>query len=79
MSRSRGRRYDNEPKLNMKKVLAFILAIVVIIMVFVSIKNLLTNDKEKEVVVETAYFSIIEDNKWGVIDNTRKLYYKSRI
>lgn len=79
MSRSRGRRYDNEPKLNMKKVLAFILAIAVIIMVFVSIKNLLTNDKEKEVVVETAYFSIIEDNKWGVIDNTRKLYYKSRI
>ena len=79
MSRSRGRRYDNEPKLNMKKVLAFILAIAVIIMVFVSIKNLLTNDKEKEVVVETAYFSIIEDNKWGVIDNTRKLYYKSRV
>jgi len=79
MSRSRGRRYDNEPKLNMKKVLAFILAIAVIIMFFVSIKNLLTNDKEKEVVVETAYFSIIEDNKWGVIDNTRKLYYKSRI
>ena len=79
MSRSRGRRYDNEPKLNMKKVLAFILAIAVIIMVFVSIKNLLTNDKEKEVVVETAYFSIIVDNKWGVIDNTRKLYYKSRV
>lgn len=69
MSRSRGKRYDNDPKLNIKKVLAFILAVAVIMMVFVSIKNLLTNDKEKEVVVETAYFSVIEDNKWGVIDN----------
>ena len=77
MSRSRGKRYYNEPKLNMKKVLAFVLAIAVIIMVFVSIKNLLTNDKQKEVVVETAYFSVIEDNKWGVIDNTRPLHHKS--
>ena len=77
MSRSRGKRYDNEPKLNIKKVLAFILAIAVIVMVFVSIKNLLTNDKQKEVVVETAYFSVIEDNKWGVIDNTRPLHHKS--
>ena len=77
MSRSRGKRYYNEPKLNIKKVLAFVLAIAVIIMVFVSIKNLLTSDKEKEVVVETAYFSVIEDNKWGVIDNTRPLHHKS--
>lgn len=80
MSRSKGKRYDNEPKLNIKKVLAFLLAIIVCIMIFISIKNLLTKDKEnKEVVAETAYFSVIENNKWGVIDNTRKICNYSRI
>ena len=69
MGRSRGKRYDNEPKLNLGKVVAFLIAIAVIIMVFISIKNLLTNDKNKEIVVETTYFSVIENNKWGVIDN----------
>ena len=42
MSRgSRGRRYE-EPKLNMKKVFAVILAIIVIIMVIFIIKGVLT-------------------------------------
>ena len=75
---SRGRRYNNEPKLNIKKVLAFIIAIVVVIMVFVSIKNLLTKEeKNKDVSVETTYFSIVENNKWGVIDNLRTIYNKT--
>lgn len=79
MSR-RGRRFDNEPKLNIKKVLAFIIAIAVIIMVFLSVKNLLTKEKKNQSVsVETTYFSVIENNKWGVIDNLRKIYNKSRI
>ena len=73
MSRVRGRRFDNEPKLNIKKVIAFIIAIAVVIMVFVSVKNLLTKDeKTKEVSVETTYFSIMENGKWGVIDNYGK-------
>ena len=55
MSRSRGRRYDNEPKLNIKKVIATIVAIIVFIMFVLSLKNLLTKEeKPKEVVnVET--------------------------
>ena len=72
---SRGRRYDNEPKLNMKKVLAFIIAIVVVMMVFISVKNLLTKEKKNQnVSVQTTYFSVMEKNKWGVIDNLRTIY-----
>lgn len=75
---SRGRRYNNEPKLNIKKVLAFIIAIIVVVMVFMSIKNLLTKEKKnQDVSVKTTYFSVMENNKWGVIDNLRKIYNKS--
>ena len=75
---SRGRRYDNEPKLNIKKVLAFIIAIAVVLMFFVSIKNLLTKEKKnQDVSVETTYFPIMENNKWGVIDNLRTIYNKT--
>ena len=49
MSRSRGRRYDNEPKLNMKKVIATIVAIVVFIMFVLSLKNLLTKEEKPKV------------------------------
>ena len=75
---SRGRRYDNEPKLNIKKVLAFIIAIAVVLMFFVSIKNLLTKEKKNQYVsVETTYFPIMENNNWGVIDNLRTIYNKT--
>ena len=78
MSRVRGRRYDNEPKLNIKKVIAFVIAIAVVIMVFISVKNLLTKEKKNQTVsVQTTYFSVIENNKWGVIDNLRRIYNKT--
>ena len=41
MRRSRGKRYDNERKLNIKKVIAVIIAILVIIMFVVGIKEIL--------------------------------------
>ena len=44
---SRGKRYDTEPKLNMKKVFAVIIAIAVIIMFIFIIKKLLVKDKEE--------------------------------
>ena len=43
---SRGKRYDTEPKLNMKKVFAVIIAIAVIIMFIFIIKKLLVKDKD---------------------------------
>ena len=74
MSRSRGRRYDAEPKLNLKKVTAVIIAILVIIMFVIGIKELL-NDKEiiKEKTFATAYYTIYENGKWGVMDTKQNI------
>lgn len=69
MSRSRGKRYDNTPKLNKKKVLATIIAIIVIIMIIISLQRILTGkEKTKEFSTLTSYVSAY-DGKWGVIDN----------
>lgn len=74
MSRTRGRRYDAEPKLNIKKVLATIIAIVVFVMFVISLKNLLTEgEKPQEVSTVTTYFTVFTNNKWGVIDNKGKI------
>lgn len=70
---SRGKRYDDTPKLNIKKVIATIVAFIVLIMVIISIKKLLTSKpKTKEVTAAETYFSVYKDGKWGVIDNTGK-------
>lgn len=69
---SRGRRYSNEPKLNIKKVIAVIIAIAVIIMFIIAIKNLLKSDSSSNHLVSTTYFLVNKDNKWGIIDNNAK-------
>ena len=69
---SRGKRYDNKPKLNMKKVVAVIVAFVLIIMFGVAIKSLLSSDSSASKLVSTTYFVINKDSKWGVIDNNGK-------
>ena len=70
---SRGKRYDNEPKLNMKKVIATIIAFIVFIMFILSLKNLLTKEeKPKDVVNVEKYFSAVQDGKWGVINSKGK-------
>lgn len=67
---SRGKRYDDTPKLNIKKVIATIIAIIVLIMFVISIKRLLTNKpKIKEVSTAETYFAVHTDQKWGVINN----------
>ena len=74
MSRNKGKRYDSEPKLNMKKVIAVIIAVLVVIMFVVGIKELL---KQKDNVIEkkftTGYYAIYENEKWGVIDTNQKV------
>ncbi|MBQ2937416.1 MAG: WG repeat-containing protein [Clostridia bacterium] len=67
---SRGRRYDDEPKLNMKKVFAVIIAIIVIIMFIFMIKGLLTKDTKTGKIISKSYFAVYKDDKWGVIDET---------
>ncbi len=63
-----GRRYEKEPKLNMKKVIGVIVAIIVIIMCIVSIKMLLEPKPEEETTIKSAYFSAYQNGKWGVIN-----------
>ena len=70
----RGRRYDDEQKLNMKKVWAVLIAIAVIIMFIIIIINLLkekAEGKNKNFAIE--YYSVYEDGKWGVIDTKGKV------
>ena len=68
----RGRRYDNKPKLNIKKVIAVIIAFILIIMFVMAIKSLLSSDSSASKLVSTTYFVINKDSKWGVIDNSGK-------
>ena len=64
---SRGKRYDSEAKLNYKKVFAVIIAIVVLIMAIIMIKNILTKAKNTKTVEVVNYFALYEDEKWGVL------------
>lgn len=65
---SRGRRYE-EPKLNLKKVFAVILAIIVFIMFICILKGILTKDKEQGKITSKDYVVAFKDNKWGIIDS----------
>ena len=71
-----GRRYDSEPKLNIGKVVAVVVALAVVLMLIISIVNSLNNknkkNKREEISVTTTYFSAYKDGKWGVIDNNGK-------
>ena len=77
---SRGRRYE-EPKLNMKKVFAVILAIIVIIMSIFIIKGVLTKNKDQGKISSKDYFASFKDNKWGIIDerkcNNRSILFRN--
>lgn len=75
---SRGKRYDSEPKLNIKKVVAVIIAFLVIIMFIVGIKELLKAGKGniKEKTFPIGYYTIYENEKWGVIDTKGNVLIK---
>ncbi|MCF0124179.1 MAG: WG repeat-containing protein [Clostridia bacterium] len=63
----KGRRYD-ETKLNMKKVFAVILALVVLIMSVVVVKGILEKGSKKGRFIGKSYFAVYQNDKWGVID-----------
>ena len=67
---SRGKRYSNEPKLNYTKVFAVIIAIIVIAMCIVIIKNLLAKQEIKVAEQSKDYYAVFAENKWGIIDST---------
>lgn len=67
----RGKRYEEEPKLNVKKIIAVIIFILVIIMFVFVIKYLLENNSENSSgKIETiTYYTIYDNGKWGVINS----------
>lgn len=65
---SRGKRYNGEQKLNMKKVFAVFIAIAVIVMFVFVIKTLLSKEKGDKITNES-YFTAFSDNKFGVINS----------
>lgn len=74
---SRGRRYDSDnKKLNLKKVFAVIIALVVIIMFGFIIKELMSPkpvSSSVDKVAATYFYPVFTNNKWGVIDGTGKI------
>lgn len=77
MDRIRGKRFDNEPKLNIKKVFASLVAIIVCVMVVISIKKLFDKNKKVDKMnIQTAYFTVYENEKYGVIDSSGKVIIK---
>ena len=70
MSRgARAKRYNEDRKLNVKKVIAVIIAFLVIIMFVIGTKELVKNKpKTNEKAFPLAYFPIYEQEKWGVMD-----------
>ncbi len=68
-NRSRGRRYDEKPKLNIKKVLGVIIALAVVIMIIISIVNIVKTSNKKVEIKNYLYYTAYENGKFGVINN----------
>lgn len=66
--RTRGKRYTNDSKLNYAKILAVIIAFIVIIMFGIAIKYLLSYDISS-LNVNKEYFAVYSEEKWGVINS----------
>lgn len=65
---SRGKRYNGEAKLNMKKVLAAVVALLVIVMFVFVIYKLVSNGRGQRM-TNDFFFTSFQDNKYGVINN----------
>ncbi len=63
---SKGKRYETEGKLNYQKVIAVILAIVVLIMFIFIIRNVFA--QKEETIESSAYYALYSADKWGVIN-----------
>ena len=66
---STGKRYDNEPKLNYKKVLGVIVALAVLIMMIVLIIKIVKGSNTKVEIKKYSYYLSYENGNFGVINN----------
>ena len=71
---SRGKRYNGENnKLNIKKVIAVAIAILVIIMFVIGITKMIKlNKNTQEKNIALSYYTVYQDGKWGVINSKGK-------
>ena len=70
---SKGKRYSEEGKLNLKKVFAVIIAIIVVVIVAIMMKKLLTKAKNTKPVEAMSYYALYQDEKWGIIGSNSKI------
>jgi hypothetical protein len=68
---SSGKRYNSQkPKLNIKKVIAAVIVLAVIIMAITGIVKVFTGgSKSEEKTIPNRYFAVYTNNKWGVINS----------
>lgn len=71
-SNLRKKRYDDKPKLNYKKLLAVVIAVAVIVMIVISIIKIIQNDTGVKEAFVPSYFTVYDNNKWGVINEKRR-------
>ena len=67
-----GRRYEDvNSKINIKKVIGFIIAIIVLIMCIISFQKILSTDNMGSGANDAVlgYFPVYTEGKWGVIDS----------
>lgn len=70
---SKGKRYDGETKLNLKKVFAVIIALVVIIMAIIMLVKVLTKAKNTKSIDIVNYFALYNEQKWGILGSNGKI------
>ena len=75
---SKGRRYEPEKKLNIKKVIAVAVAFAVIIMFIIGIKTLLTTNVAEKASKPTSYYAVYTNGKWGVIDEKGNIVIEAK-
>ena len=68
---SKGKRYETEGRLNYQKVIAVVLAIVVLIMFIFIIRNVLA--QKEETIESTGYYALYSSDKWGVINQAGQM------
>ena len=68
---SRGKRYDGEPQLNLKKVFAVFAVILVIVLFVICIKKIINADKKQmeSMNIPLNYFAVSTNGNCGVINS----------
>lgn len=73
---STGRRYESEPKLNLKKVFGVIIAFIVMILIIVTIVRIVKTSGNKVEVKRINYYVAYENGNFGVINNNGEYVIK---